>query len=170
MNVQFKLKTMPPGSIRRLAWAAIGACAFVFGAAGAPLAVGDAVPPISAKDQFGKEFKLDSEKPRFLLIGLEMGASKSADIKLAALGAGWLEKHQAAYLVDIHKMPSFARVFALPKLKKYPERMVLIEDEKTLAGYPQKPGSITVLVLAENKVREIRFWKPATEPIDGVLK
>ena len=97
----------------------------------AELAVGDAVPAFSAKDQFGKEFKF-APGLRFLVLGFEMGAAKQANLKLAGLGGGWLEKRGAVYVMDIHTMPAVARLFALPKMRKYPQRIVLAEAEGLL--------------------------------------
>jgi len=134
------------------------------------LKAGDAVPAFSAKDQFGNDFKFEAGL-RFLLLGFDMDASKPANLKLADLGAGWLEKHQAAYVLDIHSMPSVARFFALPKMKKYPHRIILGDDEKLLAPFPRQPGRITVLVLTPaGKIQEVRFWNPTTEALDSLLK
>jgi hypothetical protein len=136
----------------------------------AELAVGDPVPVFSAKDQFGKEFQLPSGR-RFLLLGFEMSASKAANGRLAGLGAGWLEQQHAAYVLDIHTMPAVARFFALPKMRKYPQRIVLGEDEKLLAAFPRKPDRITVLVLTpEGKIQEIRYWNPVADAPGIVLK
>jgi len=134
------------------------------------LKVGDAAPAFSAKDQFGQDFKLEPGL-RFLLLGFDMGASKPANLKLADLGAGWLEKHEAAYVLDIHTMPSIARLFAFPKMRKYPHRIILGDDEKSLAPFPRQEGKITVLVLnADGKIQEIRYWNPASEALATVLK
>jgi hypothetical protein len=136
----------------------------------APLAVGDAVPAFSAKDQFGKDFKFEPGL-HFLLLGFDMGASKSANLKLSDLGAGWLEKQNAAYVLDIHTMPGIARVFAFPKMRKYPHRIILGDDANLLAPFPRQDGRITVLVLTpDGKICEIRYWNPATEMLGTVLK
>jgi hypothetical protein len=144
-------------------WLAAG---LTWPASAAPLAVGGTVPAFSAKDQFGKDFKFEPGL-RFLILGFDMGASKTANRKLADLGAGWLEKHSAVFVLDIHTMPSVARIFALPKMKHYPQRIVLGDDEKMLAPFPRQPDKITILVLtAEGKIREIRYWDPATTDLD----
>jgi hypothetical protein len=136
----------------------------------AELAVGDPVPAFSAKDQFGKEFQMRAGL-RYLILGFEMSASKAANGRLAALGAGWLEQQQAAYVLDIHTMPAVARFFALPKMRKYPQRIVLGEDGKLLAAFPRKPDRITVLRLTpEGKIQEIRYWNAATDAPGMVLK
>ena len=135
----------------------------------AQLAMGDAVPGFTAKDQFGKEFKF-TPGLRFLLLGFDMSTGKLANHKLADLGAGWLEKQNAAYLLDIHTMPAVARLFALPKMRTYPERIVLAEDAKLLTPFPRQPERITVLVLTPaGKLGEVRYWNPATEALATVL-
>jgi hypothetical protein len=135
----------------------------------APLAVGDAVPAIVANDQHGTAFQF-TNGVRFLLVATEMGCSKAANQKLAAAGAGFLEQHHAAYLVDIHTMPAVARVFALPKLRKYPHRIVLVVTADALAAFPAQPGRVTVLALTPTRrIQKISYWNPAHEPVDGFL-
>jgi hypothetical protein len=114
-----------------------------------------------AQDQFGKEFKFAAGL-HFLLLGFDMDTGKAANLKLADLGPGWLEKQGAAYVLDVHTMPAIiARVFALPKMRKYPHRIILAQAESLLAPFPRQPDSITVLVLtAEGKIKEIHYWNP----------
>lgn len=127
---------------------------------------GDVIPQFSAKDQFGKTFKFEAGT-RFLLLGFDMSGSKLASKKLAKKGAGWLANHKAVFVLDIHTMPAIARFFALPKLKKYPERIVLVEDKKTLANFPRRSESITVLTLTpEGKIKDIQYWNPASNAVD----
>lgn len=135
----------------------------------APLAVGDAVPAIAANDQHGVAFQF-TNGIRFLLVVTEMAASKSANQKLAAAGGGFLEQHHAAYLMDIHTMPGVARVFALPKLRKYPQRIVLVDTADALAALPAQPGRVTVLALTPaGRVEKISFWDPEREPVAGIF-
>ncbi len=131
--------------------------------------VGDVVPGFSARDQFGKEFKFEAGL-HYLLLAFDMDTGKQANHKLADLGVGWLEKHGAAYVLDIHTMPAVGRWFALPKMRKYPERIVLADTKDLLAPFPHKPEKITVLVLSSTgKISEIRYWDPATKTLDTVL-
>ena len=134
------------------------------------LVVGDAVPPFSAKDQFDKEFKFEAGL-KFLLLGFDMSTGKEANHKLADLGAGWLEKHGAAYVLDVHTMPVVARFFALQKMQKYPQRIVLAESEALLAPFPHQTGRVTIVALtATGQIREILFWNPTADALEPLLK
>jgi hypothetical protein len=162
-------KTFRPAKKRR--WLATGFfCACLTASAWAgELAVGDAVPGFSAKDQFGKEFKFEAGL-RFLLLGFDMGTGKLANYKLAELGAGGLEKQGAVYVLDVHTMPAVAKFFALPKMQKYPHRIVLAETESLLAAFPHQPEKITILALTPaGKIRAVRYWNPATDALETLL-
>ena len=136
----------------------------------APLAVGDALPPIVAKDQFGKDFTLTTNV-QFLLVAMEMTCAKAANHKLAEQGAGFLEKHQAAYLMDIHTMPAVARWFAFPKMKKYPQRIVLVDSAGTLAAIPVQTNCATVLTITSaGQIKKISYWNPVSQPVEGFLR
>jgi hypothetical protein len=79
-----------------------------------------------------------------------------------------LEKHQAVYVMDIHAMPGVARFFALPKMRKYPQRIVLVETAGTLAWVPTQPGRVTVLELTPaGRIQKISYWNPAGGPVAG---
>jgi hypothetical protein len=136
----------------------------------AQLAAGDAVPVISAKDQHGTEFVF-TNGVQFLLVATEMACAKSANQKLAEQGAGFLEKQHAAYLMDIHTMPAVARLFALPKMRKYPHRIVLVDSAETLAAFPVQSGRVTVLALTTTgRIQKISYWNPDREPVDGCFQ
>ena len=150
-------------------WLALGICLFSLPGRAAPLAVGDAVPEISAKDQYGTHYAF-TNGTAFLLIATEMESAKAANQKLAGEGEGFLEKQHAAYLMDIHTMPGIARFFALPKLRKYPQRIVLVEKAGSLDWVPLKPGHVTVLKLSpDGRIQQIRYWDSACEPVTGLF-
>jgi hypothetical protein len=129
------------------------------------LTIGDPVPTISAKDQHGVDYAF-TNGTRYLLIAMEMGPATTANHKIADQGAGYLEKHGAAYMMDIHTMPAIGRYFAFPKMRKYPERIVLIDAPHVLDWVPVKTGCLTVLKLTPNgRIEDIKYWNPNTEPV-----
>ena len=154
--------------IHRLA--ILGFCLLWMTARAAQLSVGDLVPTISAKDQHGNEFVF-TNGTQFLLVVTEMGSAKTANHKLAEQGAGFLEIHHAVYLMDIHTMPGIARMFALPKMRKYPQRIVLVDSAETLAAFPTKPDCVTALaVTPSGRIGKITFWNPGNEPVGGCFR
>ena len=147
----------------------LGFCQLLVSARAEQLAVGDAVPSFSAKDQHGKEFVF-TNSVRFLLVATERACGTSANHKLAEQGPGFLEEHQAVYVMDIHTMPGVARFFAMPKMRKYPQRIVLVETAGTLVWVPTQPGRVTVLTLtSEGRIRKISYWNPDSDPVAGYL-
>ena len=147
-----------------------GFCLLGIRASASQLTVGDAVPAFSAKDQHGKGFVF-TNGVQFLLIDLERACGTSANHKLAERGAGFLEKHQAVFVMDIHTMPSVARLFALPKMRKYPQRIVLVETAGTLEWVPVQPGRVTVLALTPTgRIQKSSFWDPDSKPVTEYLQ
>lgn len=136
----------------------------------APLEVGGEIPKITAQDQHGVPYTF-TNGTAYLLIALDMDSAKAANQKLAAQGAGFLEKHNAVYLMDIHPMPDIGKFFALRKMRKYPQRIVLIETADTMNWAPTKPNHVTILKLTTaGKVERISYWQPAKEPTPELLK
>ncbi len=136
----------------------------------ASLAVGDALPTMASKDQFGKDFILTTNV-QFLLVATEMNSAKVANQKLAEQGLDFLEKHNAAYLMDVHTMPAVARWFAFPKFRKYPHRIVLIDSAETLAAVPAQTNCVTLLAISPaRRIKKISYWNPVAEPVTAIFK
>lgn len=136
----------------------------------APLEVGGAIPKFSAQDQRGVAYAF-TNGTTYLLIALDMDSAKAANQKLAEQGKGFLEKHGAVYLMDIHPMPEVGKFFALRKMRKYPQRIILIETKDTLNWVPTKTNYVTVLKLTpQGKVEKISYWQPASEPTADIFR
>ena len=140
-------------------------CLWSLDSTAAPLNIGDQIPPITAKDQHGMAYSF-TNGTKVLFIAVEMGPATTANHKLAAEGAGYLEKHSAVYLMDIHTMPAIGRFFAFPKMRKYPERIILIDTPHVLDWVPVKTGMITVLTLTPmGQIKRIGYWNPDNEAV-----
>jgi hypothetical protein len=150
--------------------AVLGILLLCLPALAAPLEVGGAIPKISAKDQHGAAYTFTNGTAG-LLIAMDMESAKAANQKLAAEGTGFLEKHNAVYLMDVHTMPAVGQFFALRKMRKYPQRILLIETADTLSWVPVKPKHITVLkITPAGKIANISYWQPTNEPVAKALK
>jgi hypothetical protein len=74
-------------------------------------------------------------------------------------------------VANIHGMPKIGRMFALPKMRKYPHSIVLGDSADLLTPHPRQEGKVTVLKLdASAKVSKISYWSPGTEKLAGYLK
>lgn len=73
--------------------------------------------------------------------------------------------------MDIHPMPGIARMFAFPKMRKYPQRIVLVDSADALAAFPKQSGRLTVLALTPaGRIEKISYWDPDKAPVGTCFK
>lgn len=159
--------TLPRLTVTGLFILALAVSSTAFAAA-ERLKPGDTVPAIEAKDQHEQPFKLGDDA-LWLLISFDMGTGKAANGYFEKQGAPYLPDHKAVYVANIHGMPGVGRMFALPKMRKYPHRIVLADDEHLLDVYPREDDRVTVIKLGPGRVvQSIAFWDPrkAAAPLD----
>lgn len=126
--------------------------------------VGDKLPAITLNDQFDKEFTVDA-KDTLIIMAFEKDISVVVNDYLKTQPASFLETHNAKYISDISTMPSFiTSMFALPKMKKYPFSVMLINDDFGNQFNRQK-GKITIYTLKNNKIQSIDFFTPEEFPL-----
>lgn len=129
------------------------------------LKVGEPLPAFVAKDQHEAEVRYTPGELRLLVVSYEMSAGKAANAWLAKQPGDFLKNNRALFLADIHGMPGVGRMFAMPKMRKYPHRIVLGDDDKLLERHPRQKGCLTVFVFdAQGVVTDIRFVDPEKEP------
>lgn len=129
-----------------------------------PYAVGDAFAGFSTRDQHDKPFTYAAGDTRLVIVSFAMGTAKAANAFFERQPAGFLAQHRALFLASIHGMPRFVRSFALPKMRKYPHRILLADAENFLSRYPQQSERLTVLALDDaGKITAIRFVDPKSE-------
>lgn len=125
-----------------------------------PYKTGDVLESFTVKDQHEKEYTF-APGARVFVVSFEMGTGKKANKWFAAKGAEFLPQQQAMFLADIHGMPGVGRVFALPKMKKYPHRILLGDADNLLARYPKQDDKLTVFRLDETaRITAIEFVDP----------
>lgn len=128
-----------------------------------PYAAGDALAAFALRDQHDQPFTYQGGA-RLVIVSFAMGTAKAANAFFARQPADFLAQHRTLFLAHIHGMPRFVRSFALPKMRKYPHRILLAEAEDSLARYPQQPDRLTVLTLDDaGKITAIRFIDAETE-------
>lgn len=125
--------------------------------------VGDAFATFTTKDQHEKSFTYEGGA-RLVVVAFEMGAGKAANSYFEKQPADFLSGHKAIFISNIYGMPGVGRFFALPKMKKYPHRILLADEENFLARYPAQEDLLTVLSLDDKGViTGIRHVNPKKE-------
>lgn len=138
----------------------VGLCVFATGwlrAEPGKYAVGDRFEGFATQDQHGKSYTYEGGA-RLVVVSFEMDTGKAANGFLERQGADFLGRQRAVFVANIHGMPGIARTFALPKMRKYPHRILLADGEHFLDRYPSKENHLTVLELDEQgAIAAIRF-------------
>lgn len=140
---------------------------FVLGCSHAPpvsgplLNVGQNFPIFTLNDQFDKEVALTSNTSWVLF-------SKEKDVN--AMVHGVLQSHKdfvsqgGLYVVNISAMPSLVtKLFAMPKMRKYPYSMALDTEGTTTNTWPVQTGAATLFKLKGGRIEEIVYIKTAEE-------
>ncbi|MDP6377124.1 MAG: hypothetical protein QF921_03020 [Pseudomonadales bacterium] len=126
---------------------------------------GDAFPAFDARDQHDTEYQFQPGT-RTVLIAFDMQTAKKTNKKLANLDAGFLADNEAVFISNIYGMPRVGRLFALPKMRKYPHRIVLADAENLLSLFPRKADRVTIIRLnASAAVLSVDFWNPGEEEL-----
>ena len=125
--------------------------------------VGEKLPEITLLDQFDQELKVE-DKDTLVIMAFEKDISVVVNEYLKAQPKSFLATHHAKYISDISTMPSFiTSMFAMPKMKKYPFSVMLINDDFG-KQFNSVEGKITVYKLKKNKIEEIIFLTPEEFP------
>jgi hypothetical protein len=144
--------------------------AFVFLVAGrltaTPLAPGDAFPALKdMQDQHEASYALPKGL-QHVAVAFTMSVGKSANKALAEKGASFLPDSKAVFIANIYGMPAIGRFFAMPKMRKYPHRIMLGDAEGLLDDFPQKEDRVTVFDLAaDGTIKAIRYWDPSSDEL-----
>jgi len=147
-------------TLRWLAAATIFLAAAVFCQAD-QLKPGDSFPKLEAQDQHETAYPMP-EGTKHIAVSFSMGAGKKANAYFSNKGARFLPERNAVFLSNIYGMPGVARMFAMPKMQKYPHRIMLADEKGLLDDFPQEKGMITVFDIDDDgKITAIKTWDPA---------
>ena len=126
---------------------------------GAPLAVGDPMPPLTLEDQHGRAGSV-GDGVRVVVVSRDMEAGDVVKKAFAGRDQAFLDTNGAVYVANISGMPALiTRLFALPRMRERPYRMLLDRDGSATKDIPAVPGRPTVLTLESGRI--VRMSQPA---------
>jgi len=132
------------------------------------LSVGESTPTFAIKDQFEKAHTIAADT-KTILVAADKATSEIMRDYFLTKEKGFLEANKAYYVADISGMPSLiAKFFALPKMKKYPFSILLVDEDQT-KKFTKKEGNITVYSVTEGKISDVKYIKTADE-LAGLFK
>jgi len=121
--------------------------------------VGDTFPKTLLEDQFEKSMEVKSSD-KLVIMAFEKDVSIEISTFLKAQPKDFMAKEHLKYISDISTMPSFiTSMFALPKMKKYPFSVMLIEDDFG-KQFNKKDEKVTLYKLKNRKITAIEFIDP----------
>ena len=132
-------------------------------ATAAPVDVGTALAGFTLDDQHGVPGTVDG-RTRIVLFTREMKGGDVAKAALAGADQSFLDARGLVYVADVSRMPAVVlRLFALPRLRERPYRMLLDRDGTQTRELPSPEGHATVLFLTELRVTRIADYGSAAE-------
>lgn len=136
----------------------------------ASLNIDSQIDGLKIKDQFDKIHTLDVNI-KTILFASDKGTSDMLRDYLLPLSKdeNILDKNSAVYVADISGMPSLISKFiALPKMKKYPFSILLLDDSNK-SNFVKEDGKIIVYSLEDGKI--INIEKISTkEELANIIK
>lgn len=127
-----------------------------------PLAVDSLIPEIKIKDQFEKEHTITAEV-KTILFASDKSTSDMLRDYLLSKDKDILARNNAIYVADISGMPKIITKFvALPKMKKYPFSVLLLDDTNK-QNFEKENGKIIIYTLDNLKVTNITKFTKADE-------
>jgi len=129
---------------------------FPYGLFAQPLSEGTSIEAMQFKDQFEKNLTITAQTQQLIVVFSKVEGEK-VKVFLEA-NPNYLTEKNALYLMDVTPVPGMVMsMFMLPKFKKYPYAIGLIDDEKVLEHFPKKENFITLITLENFKVTSIEF-------------
>jgi hypothetical protein len=147
----------------KLMLVSIGLVMLATGAVADELQPGDRLPQTVLRDQHGQEMVVSSNTA-FILFAAHKGASDVINGYLANHEGDFLQRHQAVYIADLSEMPALiTRMFALPKMRGRPYRILLTDEESPMAFLPRKVSAVTVISMRDGVVESVSYAENGDE-------
>lgn len=121
---------------------------------------------VTLPDQFETQTALD-ESTKWLVFSAEKDVSDQVNKAFEEMKITDIKFLNGIYVSDISKMPSMVTsMFALPKMKKYPFKIVLDQDGAPTSTWPKEKGKATLLVLKNLEIVSTQYESLS----DGIKK
>jgi len=134
----------------------------------ADLQVGDVLPGLSLPDQHGEVMDLGPGTQQVLFAADKVASDLLNDF-LQQQPDDFLDRHGAVYVADISSMPAIiTRLFALPKMRERPYRIMLAESAEVVSFLPRQPHAVTAIRLRNERVASIDYLSTGAELADSL--
>jgi len=131
--------------------------------AGELLVDGGEFPITALQDQHNESHAIGSDTRR-VIFAASKHASQLVNDYLSTQSDNYLESRNTEFLADISEMPKIiSSMFALPKMRDYPYRVLLASEAETLAMIPRREDAITLMTLRDRQVTDISFATSSKE-------
>jgi len=135
-----------------------------------PLVLDSTITNLKIKDQHEVEHTLDKNIKTILFASDKKTSDLLRDYLLPlSEKENILEKNSAIYIADISNMPSLiTKYIALPKMKKYPFSILLLDDTNK-DNFTKEDGKIIVYSLKDGKITDIKKIS-TTKELEQIIK
>jgi len=146
------------------------AISLALGLNASPLVLDSTITNLKIKDQHEIEHTLDKNIKTILFASDKKTSDLLRDYLLPlSEKENILEKNSAVYVADISNMPSLiTKYIALPKMKKYPFSILLLDDTNK-DNFAKEDGKIIVYSLEDGKVTDIKKISTVKE-LEQIIK
>ncbi len=129
----------------------------------ADLAVGDAFPAMEVEDAHGETHAVPGEA-RVVLFTVDKAAGEVVTEAFGETEPGTLERAGIAYLADISGMPGLiTKMFALPKMRDYPFRVLTLREEGEGADLPRREDRVSIIRLEAGRIAGVEYTDSAED-------
>lgn len=119
--------------------------------------IGAKISQFSLEDQHNVTHTVD-EDVRLILFTKDKKSNKLVEEALVGVEKDYLPGRHAVCVSDISGMPKLiSKIFAMPKMKKYPYEILLDRDRSVTRDFPSKENSVTLLYIKNLQITDIQF-------------
>ncbi|OFZ31053.1 MAG: hypothetical protein A2622_00155 [Bdellovibrionales bacterium RIFCSPHIGHO2_01_FULL_40_29] len=125
---------------------------FIFALLNAHFCLAEPLKAVQLPDQFDTLTSIDAST-KWIVYSRDKDLSNHINKALEELKITDIKALQGAYVADISEMPGMiTTLFALPKMKKYPFKVILDKKGDITASWPQKKGHVSLIELDQLEV------------------